>query len=103
MAYDVGNKRRSTGLPSGPKAMRDVDEDISMDDDLVDGRRGTRNASGSSLLDRIGEPGLPNGSVVDTTGAARPLRNIRGRGGRAGGMDRGMLTSSRTSSFPEIF
>lgn len=89
VAYDVGNKRRSTGLPSGPKAMRDVDEDISMDDDLVDGRRGTRNASGSSLLDRIGEPGLPNGSVVDTTGAARPLRNIRGRGGRAGGMDRG--------------
>lgn len=89
-AYDGGNKRRSTGLPSGPKAMRNDDEDVSMNDDLIDGRRGTRNEGSRSLMERIGEPGLPNGSVVDTTGATRPLRNMRGRGGpRMGMMNRG--------------
>lgn len=101
-AYDGGNKRRSTGLPSGPKAMRDDDEDVSMNDDLIDGRRGTRNEGSRSLMERIGEPGLPNGSVVDTTGATRPLRNMRGRGGpRMGMMNRGELALMMSACFLE--
>jgi hypothetical protein len=84
------NKRRSLGtggVPTAPKALRGEDDgDVRMDGDEEERRRqrpaGQRNGR-PSLLDRIAGP--PNGSVVDSTGVDRPVRNMRGRGGR---MDR---------------